>query len=348
VNVLNNKKGRNEITLKKEDIIEAIKEVVEENGKLVQKYVANKLGVSYPTYLREKERHGLDPKAISLSPRIPELEAVEYTEQEFEDHMYNLRDSKKEESYETFHYKFDESIILRPIFDPHIGAPSTLYGELWDDLKQIKHSSNIKTFFGGDVIDNFTKFSPGSAVYSQLIPPPQQKADMEWITKYLGKNKLLGVLQGCHDEWSKKTDDFGMGKYLANSIGVPYLGFGALLKLEVGENIYKVYVSHDDRYFSKYNLTHGLKREWREETDFDLGISGHRHRSDGEWFVEKQRSIKVLKCSGYKARDRFLKQQKKEKYLYRSECAVLLAEKIESIDLGIVLFEDIRHAIRFL
>jgi len=340
--------GRPIKTLTVEDIKEATKRVLEKYGRVKLTEVAKETGVSYPTFLREKQRLGLDPKAIALTPLISDLEYDNLTEDEFEEYMYSLEEMKKPESYEIFRFKFDEDIILKPIYDPHLGAPSSLYKKLWEDLKLIKNTSNVKTFLGGDYIDNFTKYSRGSAVYNQLMPPPEQKMRMEWIIKYLGKDKVLGVIQGCHDEWSKKNDDFDLGLYLANKIGVPYLGFGALLELEVGENLYKVYVSHKERYFAKANLTHGLKRHWREELDFDLGISGHRHRYDMEVFCEKGRTIKVLKCSGYKARDRFLRQEKKEKHVFRREAVVLLAEKQADPSLGIILFEDINQALRYL
>lgn len=55
-----------------------------------------------------------------------------------------------------------------------------------------------------------------------------------------------------------------------------------------------------------------------------------------------------MKTSGFKARDRFLKQKKKERHAFRNEAIVFLAEEVESVDLGIVMFEDIRHALRFL
>jgi hypothetical protein len=91
-----------------------------------------------------------------------------------------------------------------------------------------------------------------------------------------------------------------------------------------------------------------MKRTWREEMDYDLGLSGHRHRAGYEEFVEKQRVVKCVKMSGYKARDRFLRQNMKEKHLFVDQYIVLLAEKVSRIDLGICYFTSRENALRFI
>jgi len=270
------------------------------------------------------------------------------TELDFDEWIDKIERKKKKSSYDLFEYSFDESIILKPIGDSHLGSDTVLYKQFWDDVKFVKKTPNCKTILLGDYIDNFTKFSPGSAVYDQLMPPAEQKVKIEWLVRYMGNDKILGIVQGCHDEWSYRNDTFELGRYLAEKIDVPYLGFGGNIHLHVGENLYRIYVSHDDRYFSKINLTHGLKRAWREEEDFDLGISAHRHRADYEEFVEKGKVVKVMKISGYKGRDRFLKQKKKEEHLYVDQCVVLLAEKVDTVDKGIVYFSNTNHALRFI
>ena len=340
--------GRKNITFTVVEFERAVKAVRDRHGKVIQKYVADELGVSYPTYLKVRVELGLNVKTMELSDRDPDLDGINLTEEDFDEYIEKIEGRKKRTSYDLFEYLFNESIQIKPIGDVHLGSDTVLYQQLWEDIKYIKKTPNCKTILLGDYIDNFTKFSPGSAVYDQLIPPAEQKIKMEWLVKYLGHDKILGIVQGCHDEWSYRNDTFELGRYLAEKIHVPYLGFGGNLNLTVGANLYRLYVSHDDRYFSKANLTHGLKRAWREEESFNLGISAHRHRADYEEFVEKGRVVKVMKISGYKARDRFLKQKKKEKYLYVDQFVVLLAEKVSSIDKGIVYFTDRDHVSRFI
>lgn len=340
--------GREEITLEKEKIIEAIKEVVKRDGKLVQGRVAKYLGVSYPIYLREKQKHGLDPKAVELTPRMKHLEKRNYTEEDFESYMESLDEQTKPRSYDGFEYKFDESIIVAFIADTHIGSDSSSYMRFWNFCKLIKHTSNTKVFLLADLIENFGKFFRGSGIHDQIIPPPEQKDVAKWLIKYLGKDKILGIVQGSHEEFSHAADSFDFSKYVANEIGVPYLGFGGLVILNVGVNRYKVYVAHEDKYYSKNNLCHGLKRICREEQNFDLGVSAHNHVGDMEYFEVKGVPKRAIKLSGYKDPDRFLDKNRFFKKPMLDMCAVFLAEEQKYKNWGIILFEDIDHALRFI
>lgn len=340
--------GAEQISFSKEEFKQAVEEIRKKYGKVVQKLVAEKLGISYPTYMRERDRLGINIETVEVSKRDKTFDNKIFTEEEFGDYFNNLEKKKTKDSYDIFKYKFDESLILKFIADPHLGSDTVLYNQFWKDIMFIKHTPNCKTVLVGDYIDNFTKYSPGSAVYDQVIPPAEQKQTIEKVVKFLGKDKILGIIQGCHDEWSYRNDTFELGRYLAEHIDVPYLGFDGILELKVGENKYTVYVAHRDRYFTKYNLCHGLKRTWREEHDFDLGVSAHRHRADYEEVVEKGRTYKCLKLSGYKDRDRFLRQKKKEKFVYVDQFIVLLAEKVKTIDKGILYFTDREDVLRFI
>lgn len=340
--------GREEINLSKEEIVEATKAVHKKYGKIVQKYIAKECGVSYPIFLREKQRLKLDPKAIELTPRMEHLEKVDYTEEEFEKHMMELDDQCKPRSYEEFEYEFDESIILAFLSDLHIGSSSTKYIRFWEYCKKIKYTANTKVFLLADLIENFGKFFRGSGIHDQLMPPPQQKNDAEWLVKYLGEDKILGIIQGSHEEFSHENDSFDFSKYLANKINVPYLGFGSLVKFKIGVNEYKVYLSHEDMYYSKFNLCHGLKRICREEKDYDLGVSAHNHTGDIEYFEVEGEPKRAMKLSGYKNPDRFLDKKRYFKKPILDMCAVLLAEPQKYKNWGIILFEDFDHAIRFL
>lgn len=343
------KRGREEIILTKEQIIEATNKVKQKtNGKIIQKYIAEELGVSYPIFLREKQRLDLDPKSIELTEKQLHLEKIDYDEESFENHMMELDERAKPISYEEYEYEFDESIILAFLGDSHIGSPTTRYMEFWNFVKDIKRTANTKVILLADLIDNFSKYGPGSGIYDQLELPPEQKIDAEFIIKYLGKEKILGIIQGSHEEFSYNADSFDFAKYLANKIGIPYLGFGALITFHIGENIYRVYVSHEDRYYSKANLCHGLKRICREEVDFDLGVSAHNHVGDMEYFENQGEPKRAIKISGYKDPDRFLQKNKFFIKPVLNVCAVLLAEPQKYKNWGIVLFEDFDHAVRFL
>ena len=86
----------------------------------------------------------------------------------------------------------------------------------------------------------------------------------------------------------------------------------------------------------------------RKYIDFDLGFGAHRHVANAENSLIRGKMVKTCKCSPYKKPDRFISKIKTPESPILSQCYVLLAEKIEPYWLGIVYFEDVRHAIRFL
>jgi len=340
--------GRKIIELTVKDITDAYKIVKQKYQKIIQKYVADELEVSYPTYMREKQRLGLDPKNIELTPRDKFFEKTVWSENEFFQELGEIDDrTSKTIGYNYFKYKFDESIIIKPIGDLHIGADTTIHREIGKIIKIGHDNPNIKFIWVGDYIDNFGKYGPGGGIHQQAISISKQKEMAEWIALYLG-DKILAVIQGCHEEFSYNADGFDFGKYLANKADARYLGKQGILDLEVGENTYKVLVDHNERWWSTDNVCHGLKQTCRKFHDFDLGLGAHRHMPNAENTFIKGKMVKTCKVSPYKKPDRFIDKIKTPEVPILSQCYVLLAEKMEPLNKGIVYFEYIEHALRFL
>ncbi len=340
--------GRKTIELTEEEIIKAVKKVKQKYGYIRNKFIADELDISYPTYLREKQRLGLDPKHMELTPRSKYFEKTEWTEDEFMGELESIdKKTSKTIGYNYFKFKFDESIILKPVGDLHIGADTTIHTEIGRIIKFCHDNSNIKLLWVGDYIDNFGKFGPGGGIHQQAISISKQKEMAEWIAIYL-KGKILGVIQGCHEEFSYRADGFDFGKYLANISDARYLGKKAILDLEVGENTYKVLVDHNERWSSTLNICHGLKQTCRFFNDFDLGIGAHKHVPNAENTLIRGKMVKTCKVSSYKKPDRFIEKIKIPEAPILSQCYVLLAEKMEPYWKGMVYFEYIEHALRFL
>jgi hypothetical protein len=340
--------GRKKIVLTEEEIKKAVIVVKHKYGYIRQKFIADELNISYPTYLSEKTRLGLDPKNMELTPRNKFFEQTEWSEEDFMDEMSDIDNrTTKTVGYNYFKFKFDESIILKPLGDLHIGARTTVHKKIAEIVKFCHDTPNVKVIWVGDYIDNFGKFGPGGGIYEQAVSITKQKELAEWIAKYL-KGKILGVIQGCHEEFSYRADGFDFGKYLANKADARYLGKRAILDLEVGENTYKIYCDHNSRWWSSENVCHGLKKTCRQHSDFDLGIGAHRHVPNAENTVIRGKMVKTCRVSSYKKPDRFIEKIKTPYAPILSQCYVLLAEKIEPKYLGIVYFEDVKHALRFI
>ena len=340
--------GRNKIELTKEQITNAVEKVKLKWNKVIQKYVAEELGVSYPTYLSEKTRLKLDPKNLELTERNKFFEKSEWTEEEFFKELKNIDEkTAKTIGYNYFKFKFDESIILKPIGDLHIGADTTMHQEIGKIMKFCHDNPNVKLFWVGDYIDNFGKFGPGGGVHQQAISISKQKEMAEWLAVYL-KGKILGVIQGCHEEFSYRSDGFDFGKYLANISDARYLGKQAILEFEIGENTYKGLIDHNERWSSTMNMCHGLKQTCRFFQDFDFGIGAHRHVPNAENTLIRDKMVKTIKVSGYKKPDRFIEKIKIPDAPILSQCFVFLAEKMVPYWKGIVYFEYVEHALRFI
>jgi len=340
--------GRKKIELTEDKIRDATAKVLRKYGYIRLKFVAKELSVSYPTFLGEKQRLGLDPKTMELTPRSKFFEQTEWTEEEFFQELGDIDDrTAKTIGYNYFKFKFDESIIIKPIGDLHIGADTTIHREIGKIVKFGHDHPNVKFIWVGDYIDNFGKFSVGGGQHEQAINITKQKELAEWIAKYL-EGKIIGVIQGCHEEFSYRSDGFDFGKYLANKSDARYLGKQAILELEVGENTYKILVDHNERYSSTMNMCHGLKQACRFSKDFDLGIGAHRHVPNAENTLIRGKMVKTCKVSSYKKPDRFIEKVKVPEAPILSQCYVLLAEKVEPLSKGIVYFEYIEHAMRFL
>jgi len=340
-------KGRKEIKLTAEDIIEATKLAKQEKGYVKYGDVADKLDVSYPIFLRERQRLGLDPKRIDLSPRIPDFEIINLTEKEFIEFMIKIDDQPKSIGYDEFEMAFDEPIDIIPLGDFHLGARTTDHKFLAHTLLKIKSTSNTKVILLGDYIDNFGKYSPGGGMHNQIIDPDKQKKLVEWIVEYLGE-KILGVVQGCHDEWSYTNDSFDLGQYLANKTGAIYLGMRGILKIHIGENMYKIYSGHKEKWFSSYNLCHGLKKTARDHYDFDIGLGAHNHQPCMEWVQIRGKMKLMIKVSPWKYTDRFVEKIKNPKSPIINMNFILTDKKIENIWEGIIPFMTIDQAIDYL
>ena len=340
--------GRKKVELTVEGITDAVKVVKRKWNKVIQKYVAQELGVSYPTYLSEKTRLNLDPKNLELTDRNKFFEKTEWTEEEFMKELGDIDErTAKTIGYNYFKFKFDESIILKPIGDLHIGADTTIHREIGKIVKFCHDHPNVKVIWVGDYIDNFGKFGPGGGVHQQAISISKQKEMAEWIATYL-KGKILGVIQGCHEEFSYRSDGFDFGKYLANKADARYLGKQAIIELEVGENTYKGLIDHNERWSSTLNMCHGLKQTCRFFKDFDFAIGAHRHVPNAENTLIRDKMVKTIKVSAYKKPDRFIEKVKIPDAPILSQCFVFLAEKVVPYWKGIVYFEYVEHALRFL
>jgi len=332
-------RGRPRISLEKDEIIDALKEV-----KFMYE-AAELLGVSYPTFLREKERHGLGSVFVNHTPRNKKLELIEYESiDEFVDVMEETDEYCIDSvGYDDVFAEINERCIVVPWGDWHIGGAHTRHGQLGRDVKFIKEHSNIYVVMMGDYCDNFDKRGHGGGVYEQVIPIQEQKQRVEYVVRTL-KNKILGVVMGCHDKWMFDSEGFDFPQYLAKKSIGSWMGSNGLIHLKVGKQEYDIYASHKCNRWSRDNPCHGVKDESRVKAKFDIGFAAHRHIPGIEYYwTEKDELVVALRCSSYKTTDYFISHKGLFKSPYVLPCVLL-----DNEEYSINAFWDLREAVKFL
>ncbi len=197
-------------------------------------------------------------------------------------------------------------ILLALMADLHIGAISGRLLELRERVDLISTIKNLYVVVAGDTVDNYLPTWHSSGQFEALIPPEIQKGMAEYILSKI-KDKILALIQGCHDNASHDTDDFDWTKYLQRELGCVNLGFGGFLNLKVGEQTYRIHVRHKFRFNSYKNPTHTCKRLIEVFGDMDIGVVGHNHQAAIETMLEDKKRI-FIRPGSFKGLDRYARQ----------------------------------------
>lgn len=183
---------------------------------------------------------------------------------------------------------------LLPIGDLHYGHPATDVYTFKGYLEWAREN-NAWILLMGDLIENGTRASVGAAVYEQIANPQQQMtAVKETLEPY--KDLILGALTGNHEERTVNMAGYDPTEDLCQYLRVPYLKYGAFLRLVVGSQGYTVYATHGSsgsaKLAGKINAAHSLALM----ADADLYLMGHVHElhadhKDRSYFNTKSKSI---------------------------------------------------------
>jgi UDP-2,3-diacylglucosamine pyrophosphatase LpxH len=95
----------------------------------------------------------------------------------------------------------------------------------------------------GDLGDYGLSNSPGASVYEQLSNPQDQKDEIQQILEPY-TDLLVGLIAGNHEERIRKRTGFDISRELAGDLGVPYLGYGGVIRLVVGSKGFTIFAKH--------------------------------------------------------------------------------------------------------
>jgi len=301
--------GRPKIELTREQVIEAQEKYPTYTEQ------AKYLGVSEDTYRRERER--LEREATGkrgvkfLTERDPRLEITkDLSDSSFLRECRNIyKKSRKTIGYNTVEIDLgDDDAGVKIDCDWHIGNEMTRIDRWSEDIILTKNTKRCFTVLNGDYTDNLDAIKK-AGTYESIMSVPEAKSKVNNAVKLISE-KILGVTQGCHDEWFFNQDSWDISQYLADHCQGYWLGFHGQINLIVGEQEYSIHVRHKYRRHSTDNLTWGMLYKHRLlKRPVDIMMSGHHHQPTIRIAHERGKKVYLVMGGSYKPYDRFIEQK---------------------------------------
>lgn len=158
------------------------------------------------------------------------------------------------------------------------------------------------------------------------------------------RNKILGVVQGCHDEWFFNQDSWDISQYLADHTAGYWLGFRGIINIIIGEQKYRIYVRHKYRRHSTDNLLWGMLYKFRKlKEPVDIMMGAHHHHPDLRVAHDRGQKIYMLTGGSYKPFDRWIEHRDIDPGVPFMPAVILRADKHQ-----IIPFLDFNDAIEYL
>jgi hypothetical protein len=133
-----------------------------------------------------------------------------------------------------------EGLLL--LGDTHIGHERHNSTGLLDTLAKSVDNGD-KILLMGDLSDYGLANSVGASVYEQDIQPQEQYEEvLRWLEPH--KDQIIGSITGNHEERVRKNTGIDIGKNLARELGVPYFGYGGVVRISVDNTSYLMYAKH--------------------------------------------------------------------------------------------------------
>jgi len=246
-------------------------------------------------------------KPPQFSPQLPVTDDMTF--EELYEAAYAFQKASKQLStrYEAvdIHIDVDHPIAICFVADTHIGSIDTPLDYVRGRFDLLEQYPFIYPAGCGDKIDNYVPTSHPEGMFGQLFPPELQKELVENLYGRL-RGRWLWLIQGCHDDFSHKADDFDLTKHLASHLGCANLGYGGLVNLYIGEQLYQIAVRHKYKYNSSYNPTHTCMQLVRfEYKTADISVVAHNHITAILQVAEPDKDRVYIRPGSMKGPDRY-------------------------------------------
>lgn len=182
----------------------------------------------------------------------------------------------------------ENSILLVPLADLHLGGWGTDYKKLETITEEILNNPKIFITLDGDIIENAINMRNVTEVTKSNALPIELQLEffISWLNEI--KDKVLWAGWGNHDTMrEEKVLGYSPISRIFKEKLIPYNKFIAHIDLKVGEQVYKIAVSHFFKGNSYFNVTHSQQRYMRfQGIDREITIAGHTHRPGFSWYFD--------------------------------------------------------------
>lgn len=193
--------------------------------------------------------------------------------------------------------------------DWHIGNAMTNVDRWSEDIEKIWNDPRVFAILTGDYTDNLDALKGKSGSYEQNMSVPEAKNKVRQAVTFM-KDSILGVVQGCHDEWFFHQDSWDISQYLADHCDGYWLGFEGIINLIVGDETYRFLARHRFRRNSTDNPAWGMKYKFRTlQQPVDVVFGAHHHKPVIEQSWERGQWTYLIETGSYKPYDRFIDQR---------------------------------------
>jgi len=189
---------------------------------------------------------------------------------------YQALDPRQEEVSITL--PDDGPVMIVMSSDWHVGHTLTDMTALRIDLETIRDTPGVYAVLGGDLFDNVVTAVAGRGMHHEQLTPAQfQQILVDHAVSYLGRENVLAMVLGNHDEWSDTSTGWDPIAYLARKLRCAYLGHWGFLNITLGRHTYRILAAHKFRMSSSFNKTHMAKRAMEFLGDADAVLVGDKH-----------------------------------------------------------------------
>jgi len=203
----------------------------------------------------------------------------------------------------------DESGWFGIVFwsDQHIGNIWTQTLTILKEAEIIETTPGLYCAHGGDMTDGAIPASPHSGIKSeQIVPPFMQRECAIRVAKQIA-NKLILVIQGCHERWTNDAADYDFMAQAAKETDTVYAGGGTKFYLEcTGGAKYCGVYHHKATGYSQFNGCHPcVRRALFHEQEADIIAVAHEHITAQSIEVIGERLRYMMRTGARKNFDKF-------------------------------------------